>query len=359
MIDAPAIAAATTVLRRLLREGMPRHDALLAQVDVTSAPPDKMNANVDRATLNVFLYRVATPPTLRNLAAGRTASPPTGLTLQYLLTAHGRVDQEAGDLSHRVLGAAIRVLQSSALITAGELEAMLPSQGGLTMPHTMAVLPVETSLDEMATIWAMFHTGYRLSTVCEVRVLSAAETGDPASEPDATDVTSPDGFTRAVRELGLDPKSADAMQRLRDGLNAPKPATGQRALFAGDNPQLHSRAAQLLAKAGQRGLHRVDLAALSDQYIGETEKNLRRIFEEAENAQAILFFDEADALFGKRTEVRSAHDRYANIDVSQLISQLDAFSGLVIIATVQPSSLDPAILRRFRIAVEFTPVSLG
>jgi hypothetical protein len=356
MIDAPAIAAATTILRRLLREGMPRHDALLAQVDVTSLPPDKMNANVDRATLNVFLYRVATPPTLRNLAAGRTASPPTGLTLQYLLTAHGRVDQEAGDLSHRVLGAAIRVLQSSAIITAAELEAMLPSQGGLTMPHTMAVLPVETTLDDMATIWSMFHTGYRLSTVCEVRVLSAAETGEPVPEPDATDLSSHDGFARAVRELGLDPESSAAMQQLKEGLQS---AAEQRALFVGDTPQLLLRAAQLLAKAGQRGLHRVDLAALSDQYIGETEKNLRRLLEEADKAQAILFFDEADALFGKRTEVGDAHDRYANIDVSRLISQLDAFQGLAIIATARPTTLDPAILRRFRIAADFTPSSLA
>jgi SpoVK/Ycf46/Vps4 family AAA+-type ATPase len=119
------------------------------------------------------------------------------------------------------------------------------------------------------------------------------------------------------------------------------------------------RAAQLLAKAGQRGLHRVDLAALSDQYIGETEKNLRRLLEEADKAQAILFFDEADALFGKRTEVGDAHDRYANIDVSRLISQLDAFQGLAIIATARPTTLDPAILRRFRIAADFTPSSLA
>jgi len=89
------------------------------------------------------------------------------------------------------------------------------------------------------------------------------------------------------------------------------------------------------------------------KYIGETEKNLDRIFTTAENANAILFFDEADALFGKRSEVRDSHDRYANIEISYLLQKMEQYEGIAILATNLRQNLDDAFLRRLQIVVEF------
>jgi SpoVK/Ycf46/Vps4 family AAA+-type ATPase len=90
-----------------------------------------------------------------------------------------------------------------------------------------------------------------------------------------------------------------------------------------------------------------------NKYIGETEKNLRRLFDAAEDGGAILFFDEADALFGKRSEVKDSHDRYANIEINYLLQRMEAFQGLAILATNAKSALDPAFVRRLRFIVDF------
>ena len=89
------------------------------------------------------------------------------------------------------------------------------------------------------------------------------------------------------------------------------------------------------------------------KYIGETEKNLRRLFDAAEDGGAILFFDEADALFGKRSEVKDSHDRYANIEINYLLQRMESFNGLAILATNMKSALDPAFMRRLRFIVDF------
>jgi SpoVK/Ycf46/Vps4 family AAA+-type ATPase len=91
------------------------------------------------------------------------------------------------------------------------------------------------------------------------------------------------------------------------------------------------------------------------KYIGETEKNLRAVFEEADRADAVLFFDEADALFGKRSEVKDAHDRYANIEINYLLQRIESFEGIAILATNMRAHLDPAFLRRIHVTVEFAP----
>ncbi|HSD85248.1 MAG TPA: AAA family ATPase, partial [Anaerolineae bacterium] len=100
-------------------------------------------------------------------------------------------------------------------------------------------------------------------------------------------------------------------------------------------------------------LYRIDLSAVVSKYIGETEKNLRRLFDAAEDGGAVLFFDEADALFGKRSEVRDSHDRYANIEVNYLLQRLEAYQGLAILATNLKSGLDDAFTRRLRFTVIF------
>ncbi len=362
MGEAQSIAAATAILRRVLLDGIPKQDVLLAQVDVTSLPPDKVNANVDRATVNVFLYRVATPRALRNSASLRVglpgdADPRTAFSLHYLLTAYGRVDQEAGDLSHRVLGAAMHVLQNSAVITEGALDAMLPVHPGLTAAQAMKVVPVETSLEEMATLWSMFHTSYRLSAVYEIQMTGSKDGSRPAPDSDATGLRSHEKFSAALQAIGLDPEASGTMTQLKAELDAADSATRLSALFVGGSGQSVQRVAQLLAGESQRPLHRVDLSTLSDTYIGETEKNLSRVFDEAEAAGAILLFDEADALFGTRSEVRDSHDRYANIEVSYLLHRLGAFPGLVVIGTARRANIDQAFVRRLRFIVEFPPTA--
>ena len=129
--------------------------------------------------------------------------------------------------------------------------------------------------------------------------------------------------------------------------------TGVTVLFAGESGTGKSMAAEVLANDLQLDLYRIDLSAVVDKFIGETEKNLRRLFDAAEGGGVILFFDEADALFGKRSEVRDSHDRYANIETNYLLQRLESFRGLAILATNLKCNLDGAFLRRLRYVVNF------
>jgi hypothetical protein len=128
---------------------------------------------------------------------------------------------------------------------------------------------------------------------------------------------------------------------------------GLATLFAGESGTGKTLAAEVLAHTLQLDLFRIDLSAVVSKYIGETEKNLRKVFDAAEDCGAILLFDEADALFGKRTEVKDSHDRHANIEVSYLLQRMEAYHGLAILTTNLKSSLDPAFLRRLRFIVHF------
>ena len=125
------------------------------------------------------------------------------------------------------------------------------------------------------------------------------------------------------------------------------------ALFAGESGTGKTMAAEIIANELRLNLYRIDLSAVVSKYIGETEKNLRRLFDAAEDGGAILFFDEADALFGKRSQVRDSHDRYANIEVNYLLQRMEAYRGLAILATNMKSSLDEAFTRRIRFIVNF------
>jgi hypothetical protein len=126
---------------------------------------------------------------------------------------------------------------------------------------------------------------------------------------------------------------------------------GISALFAGESGTGKTMAAEVIANDLQLNLYRIDLSAVVSKYIGETEKNLRKLFDAAERGGAILFFDEADALFGKRSEVKDSHDRYANIEINYLLQRMEAFSGLAILATNMKSALDNAFARRLRFVV--------
>ena len=130
-------------------------------------------------------------------------------------------------------------------------------------------------------------------------------------------------------------------------------APGYKCLFHGPPGTGKTMTAALLGKQAGLDVYRVDLSIVISKYIGETEKNLRHIFDRANNKRWILFFDEAEALFGKRTEVRDSHDRFANQEVSYLLQRIEEHSGLVILATNKRSQLDEAFTRRFQAIVQF------
>jgi len=128
---------------------------------------------------------------------------------------------------------------------------------------------------------------------------------------------------------------------------------GISALFAGESGTGKTMAAEVLARELHLDLYRIDLSAVVSKYIGETERNLRRVFDAAEESGAILLFDEADALFGNRSEVKDSHDRYANIEVSYLLQRMESYRGLAILTTNLKAALDVAFQRRLRFIVHF------
>jgi len=128
---------------------------------------------------------------------------------------------------------------------------------------------------------------------------------------------------------------------------------GYRALFCGPPGTGKTLTATLLGKQTCKDVFRVDLSRVVSKYIGETEKNLSRLFDKAEHKDWILFFDEADALFGKRTDIRDAHDKYANQEVAYLLQRIEAYNGLVILASNQRANIDDAFVRRLQAIIAF------
>ncbi|MEO6405704.1 MAG: ATP-binding protein [Ferruginibacter sp.] len=126
-----------------------------------------------------------------------------------------------------------------------------------------------------------------------------------------------------------------------------------KVLFHGAPGTVKSEVAALLGKEMNMPVYRIELSAIVSKYIGETEKNLRPLFNAAAEANAILLLDEAEALFGKRSDVKDAHDRYANIEVNYLMQQIEAYNGIVILATNKKANVDAAFLRKLRFIVAF------
>jgi len=155
-------------------------------------------------------------------------------------------------------------------------------------------------------------------------------------------------------------RSISAYLRQRDRVlgewgyeRAVAPAQGLKVLFAGESGTGKTMAAQVLARDLGLQIFQVDLSSVVSKYIGETEKNLERIFGAAEGSNAILFFDEADALFGKRSEVSDSRDRHANIEVAYLLQRMDRYPGAVVLATNFRHNIDDAFVRRLDFAIDF------
>jgi hypothetical protein len=128
---------------------------------------------------------------------------------------------------------------------------------------------------------------------------------------------------------------------------------GVAALFTGGSGTGKTMAAEIISVELERDVYQIDLASVVSKYIGETEKNLRRIFDAADESAAVLLFNEADALFGKRSEIKDSHDRYANLEISYLLQRMESYEGVAILTTNMKHALDPAFLRRLRFIVQF------
>ena len=167
------------------------------------------------------------------------------------------------------------------------------------------------------------------------------------------DLVLPDEGRQILRQI------AEHMRRLprlyeRLGFSAKRGGNlGNSVLFAGGSSRDRTIAAEVLASDLQFDMYRIDLSTMVSKYIGGTEKNLKQVFDAAEASDVVLFFDEADALFGKRTEVKDAHDRFANIGGSYLLERMERFKGLAILSTNRRRDLDEAFTRRLRYLVEF------
>ncbi len=167
------------------------------------------------------------------------------------------------------------------------------------------------------------------------------------------DLVLPELQTRTLHEIVLHVRNRTRVYEDWGFASRSPRGLGISALFAGASGTGKTLAAEVLSNELQLDLYHIDLSQVVSKYIGETEKNLRRVFDAAEEGGAVLLFDEADALFGKRSEVKDSHDRYANIEVSYLLQRMEAYRGLAILTTNMKSALDAAFLRRLRFIVQF------
>jgi len=174
-------------------------------------------------------------------------------------------------------------------------------------------------------------------------------------EPSAMwdDLVLPEPQKQLIRQIALQVRHRSKVYQTWGFASKGSRGLGISALFAGPSGTGKTMAGEVLASELRLDLFRIDLSQVVNKYIGETEKNLRRVFDAAEGGAAILLFDEADALFGKRSEVKDSHDRYANIEVGYLLQRMEVYRGLAILTTNRKEALDDAFLRRIRFVVEF------
>ena len=183
------------------------------------------------------------------------------------------------------------------------------------------------------------------------RLEGLAQRIEPAARAD--DLVLPEAQHRILRDIGAHVRGRAVVHDDWGFAESGTRGLGITALFAGPSGTGKTMAAEVVAADLGVDLYRIDLSAVVSKYIGETEKNLARVFDAAEEGGAVLLFDEADALFGKRSEVKDSHDRYANIEVGYLLQRMEAYRGLAILTTNMKAALDSAFLRRIRFVVQF------
>lgn len=223
----------------------------------------------------------------------------------------------------------------------------------LVMQFNLSPQGIEAACQELklqeATDWQL------LWDACRAQARSRLEDLVQRLEPAATweDLSLPPLQVQSLKQMAAHVRQRAKVYESWGFADKGSRGLGISALFAGLSGTGKTMAAEVLAQELRLDLYRIDLSSVVSKYIGETEKNLRRVFDAAESGGAILLFDEADALFGKRSEVKDSHDRYANIEVSYLLQRMEEYRGLAILTTNLKSALDTAFLRRLRFIVQF------
>jgi len=297
-----------------------------------------------------------------------------------LLLVEGRSAERAGEASLGGLVRLLRRLRGGVVVDLraplDELERPIVELGKPTAAEQRAAWQaMGLPADAAATLAATFHLG-----APALRRL-AGEAADPSGEVDAqavrgaclqhgrtalaslaqripvtarwADLVLPPTELRLLRQLADQARHRTQVHESWGFGGRSGRGLGITALFAGPSGTGKTFATEVLA--GELGLElvRVELPAIVSKFIGETEKNLRRLFDAAEDSGAVLLFDEADALFGKRSEVKDSHDRYANLEVSYLLQRMESYRGVAVLATNFRGALDPALIRRLRFVVQF------
>jgi hypothetical protein len=215
-------------------------------------------------------------------------------------------------------------------------------------PHAIAAASVEALAAREPLAEALWHA---CRTQARPRLDDLAQRIEPRASWD--DIVLPAGQVEILREIAAHVRGRRRVYDEWGFARTSARGLGVSALFEGVSGTGKTMAAEVLAQELDLDLYRIDLSQVVSKYIGETEKNLRRVFDAAETGGTILLFDEADALFGKRSEVKDSHDRYANIEVSYLLQRMEAYRGLAILTTNQRDALDQAFARRIRFVVNF------
>jgi hypothetical protein len=217
--------------------------------------------------------------------------------------------------------------------------------GAAALDHILERVQSAAPADRVPTIWPAAREAARggLDSIAQ-RIETQASLAD---------VVLPAGPSAMLRDIANHLRQRERVYRDWGFGERHQLGQGLVALFAGESGTGKTLAAEAIAREVDLDLYRVDLASLVSKYIGETEKNLKRLFDAAELSGAVLLFDEADALFGRRSEVKDSHDRYANIEVAYLLQRVEAYRGLAVLTTNMKSALDRAFMRRIRFVVSF------
>ena len=257
--------------------------------------------------------------------------------------------------------------------TAADLEVVLPplrldtrhallarmAPSSAAWPDTARTRIVARAGTTLADFAALARQGTATAADAEAR-LNAAHAdrlGDMATRMDTPftwdDIILPPGLTEALRDLAFEAAQRASFWERSDVRRLFGRGRGLAVLFAGPSGAGKTMAAQVIAREMGVDLFRIDLASITSKYIGETSRNLRDLFQRASGLDAVLLFDEADALFAQRTEVKDSRDRYANADTGYLLQQLEAFEGMAILSTNKKANIDTAFLRRLRYVFDF------
>jgi hypothetical protein len=345
------IAAVTEALRRRLAAAL-----AAAITDTSDGVPLVTVLPLDRAIsdnpngLNVFLYQILPDEVRRSTPAlGAPAEPPAlGLRLRFLVSALGPHDDGTHADDHRLLALALRELHERPILDDAELGA-----------DAARVAPLPLDAAELAALWASARASRRVSVAYEVSDVRIDARADVAASATIGGLAA--SFVERVTptahwtDLVLPPSELDVLRTIADQIvqarrvheewgfaRRPGARPGVTALFLGEAGTGRRLAAEILAMHLGAPLHVVDLAAVASKYVGETEKNLGRVFDAAERAGAVLFFDDADTLFGRR----DAGDGRA------LVRRMESYRGLAILAATR-SRLDRVALERLRFVVDF------